>query len=66
VPQLLYKLHAGCPANSRRDSGTSGRNVQPFATLEEAIQMAQDCFVQLTGDDRYFAKEDIWNENKPD
>jgi hypothetical protein len=42
------------------------RNVQPFATLEEAIQMAQRCFAQLTGDDRYFAKEDIWKDNKPD
>jgi hypothetical protein len=42
------------------------RNVKPFATKEEAIQMAQECFAKLTGDDRYFAKEDIWKENKPD
>ena len=41
------------------------RNVQPFATIEEAIQMAQRCFAQLTGDDRYFAKEDILKANKP-
>ena len=40
------------------------RNVVPFATLEEAIQMARGCFAAYTGDDRYFAKEDIWQENK--
>lgn len=33
------------------------RNVQPFATMEEAIQMAQKCFAEYTGDDRYWAKE---------
>lgn len=41
------------------------RNVKPFATMEEAIQMAQECFARLTGDDRYFAKEDVRKENKP-
>jgi hypothetical protein len=42
------------------------RNVQPFSTLEEAIEMAQQCFARLTGDDRYFAKEDIMEGQKPD
>jgi len=42
------------------------RNVKPFATMEEAIQMAQDSFAKLTGDNRYFANEDIWKQNKPD
>lgn len=35
------------------------RNVQPFATLEEAIKMARECFAKYTGDDRYFAKQDM-------
>ena len=42
------------------------RNVQPFATLEEAVQMAQECFARYTGDDRYFAKENILGEKKAD
>ena len=42
------------------------RNVQPFSTLEEAIGMAQQCFARFTGDDRYFAKEDIMKGQKPD
>ncbi len=42
------------------------RNIQPFATMEEAIQMAQEVFAKFTGDDRYFAKEDIVKENKPE
>ena len=50
------------PAEGRQRPMT--RNVQPFATMEEAIQMAQRCFAQLTGDDRYFAREDIMKENK--
>lgn len=40
------------------------RNVQPFVTKDEAIQMAQRCFAQYTGDDRYFAEEDVWKENE--
>ena len=42
------------------------RNVQPFATLEEAIQMARSCFANFTGDDRYIAQDDVWKGNKPD
>jgi hypothetical protein len=41
------------------------RNVQPFSTLEEAIEMAQQCFAGFTGDDRYFAKEDIMKGQEP-
>lgn len=40
------------------------RNVKPFPTKEEAIEMARTCFREFTGDDRYFAKEDVWKENK--
>ena len=42
------------------------RNIQPFATRDDAIQMTQRCFAQFTGDDRYFAQDDIWKENKPE
>jgi hypothetical protein len=42
------------------------RKLEPFATMEEAIQMAQECFAKLTGDDRYFAREDRWDGNKPE
>lgn len=40
------------------------RNVRPFATLDEAIQMARTCFHEYTGDDRYFAEEDILKKNE--
>ena len=40
------------------------RNVETFATMEEAIEMARKCFFKLTGDNRYFAKEDIWKKNE--
>lgn len=40
------------------------RNVKPFTAMEEAIEMARTCFREFTGDDRYFAKEDVWKENK--
>jgi hypothetical protein len=40
------------------------RNVRPFATMEEAIEMARTCFREFTGDDRYFAGEDVRKENK--
>ena len=42
------------------------RNIKPFATREEAIQMAQEAFVKFTGDDRYITDEDFSNGNKPD
>ena len=41
------------------------RNIKPFATREEAIQMAQEAFVKFTGDDRYITDEDFSNGNKP-
>ena len=40
-------------------------NVKPFATKDEAVQMARECFANLTGDDRYFAEEDVRKENQP-
>ena len=42
------------------------RNIKPFATLEEAIHMAQEGFVEFTGDDRYITEEDFSKGNKPD
>ena len=42
------------------------KNVKPFATKEEAIQMAQESFAQLTGDDRYFLGEDVFGKSKPE
>lgn len=37
------------------------RNVKPFETVEQAVQMAQKFFVQATGDERYITNVDIWN-----
>lgn len=39
-------------------------NIQPYSSKQEAIRMAQECFAQYTGDDRYIAEADIMKENK--
>lgn len=70
--QLVNVKEGGwiCEIWSRSSNGGRNRpmlrNVQPFATMEEAIQMARKCFSEYTGDDRYFAKEDVWKENESD
>jgi len=33
------------------------RNVQPFATLEEAVQMARNCFSECTGETDILRRE---------
>jgi hypothetical protein len=69
--QLVGNKERGwiCQIWSNADDGKQRpmlRNVQPFATIEEAIQMARKCFASYTGDDRYFAIEDIKKVKKND
>lgn len=52
-----------CQIWTRDDKGRDRpmiRNIKPFETAQEAVAMAQNCFSQFTGDDRYFADEDFW------
>jgi hypothetical protein len=70
--QLVNKKEGGwvCEIWSRSSRGGRERpvlrNVKPFATMEEAVQLARRCCLEFTGDDRYFAKEDVWKDDKTD